>query len=135
MLAGDLGGQRRLRQLNAQHRAALLALAGEIFGGAAVQLQLHVVPVGAVGAKAGAAVRHAAGGQRFGQRARFRPAAVAKAQRLAAAADLFVIFLCQRGQPFQKKGAPPAYLFALHRQVGVEGVAHLRRAGGALPEF
>ncbi len=102
MLAGHLCRHGRLGQLEAEHRAALLALAGKGPRVLAVQLEDQILPVGPGEAAASPQLGRAVGADRLGEARRpfrrLKAGLVVYRKLLAAVADLGIILHRQRGQ-------------------------------------
>ena len=105
---GDPGGGVGLGHLQAQHHAALLALAGKAAGRLPVQRKGQVLPVGAAQALPGPHFLVAAGGQARGQAPRLKLGLITDFQPLGPAGKLPVILRRHGGQ--QAEIRPPAGL-------------------------
>ena len=132
MLPGDLLGTAGLRQLQTQHRAPLLPLAGKQLGGLAVQQHREILPVRARRGKARLQIRLSAFPQGFQQALLAEAGLVHQLQVLACLGNIPVVGDGQRPQPLHVVHPAQRELLPVAGQLLVEHIQHLHRARRAL---
>ena len=132
VLPGNLLGTAGLRQLQAQHSASLLALAGKQLGGLAVQQHREILPVRPRRGKARLQVRPSAFPQGFQQALIAEAGLIHQLQALACLGNIPVVGDSQRPQPLHVVHSAQRELLPVAGQLLVEHIQHLGRSRSAL---